>query len=244
MTEPHVFDELPLLLTGEADRSGVSAAAVHLRGCEDCRQELISAVVAHAALSSAARIAPELADSFPLAGLEPSTGAEQLPDLSSMFAQVRSEAAGPRALTGDRKRSRRVPARWLVAAALVAALGAGGGIAAVASNSSSAPARSVALAAYDHGKTSAKVTLIDGREMRLDASSLPALSGGQYYEVWLTDTARTSMAAVGQLDQNRKGVFVVPTSVMGTYSAVEVSVQQTESTGGYSGVSVLRGSYA
>ena len=245
----HVFDDLPLLLSGDADRATVTAAAAHLRGCEDCRQELISAVVSHAALTSAVRFAPELADSFPVAGADV-TIAPALPDLSSMFARVRSEAqvaapAVPSGAGAGSRGPRRVPGRWLVAAAVVVAAGAGGGIAAVAaSHSTSAPTRSVALAAYDRGTTPASVKLISGDEMKVDAASLPALSGGEYYEVWLTDAARKNMAAVGQLDQNRKGQFTVPAQVMKTYSAVEISVQQTASTGGYSGVSVLRGSYA
>ena len=242
MSDEHVFDELPLLLSGEADRATVTAAAAHLRGCDDCRQELISSVVSHAALTSAVRFAPELADSFPLAGPD-LLSADELPDLSSMFAQVRSETVTVPSQT-SRSRSRRVPARWLVAAAVVATAGVGGGIALANSGSTSAPTRSVALAAYDRGTTPATVKLVDGDEMKLDASSLPALGSGQYYEVWLTDAARKNMAAVGQLNPKGEGNFTVPASVMKTYSAVEVSVQQTASTGGYSGVSVLRGSYA
>jgi hypothetical protein len=167
--------------------------------------------------------------------------ADQLPDLSTMFAQVRSEAAAPVSIE---HRRRHVPGRWLVAAAAVVVLGAGGGIAAVAVNSDSAPSRSVALTPFDRGTSGATVKLVRDDEVKLDATSLPALSPGEYYEVWLTDSARKTMAAIGQLDPDGKGQFSVPASVMKTYSAVEVSVQQTASTGGYSGVSVLRGSYA
>lgn len=56
----HVSDELPRLLSGEADRDTVLACAAHLRACVDCQHELISAVVAHASLSSAHRFAPDL----------------------------------------------------------------------------------------------------------------------------------------------------------------------------------------
>jgi hypothetical protein len=52
-------DDLPLLLAGEVDRLSVAAAAEHLWTCQDCRLELISAVVAHAAVSSAGRFAAE-----------------------------------------------------------------------------------------------------------------------------------------------------------------------------------------
>jgi predicted anti-sigma-YlaC factor YlaD len=57
----HLHDELPLLLSGEADRATVATAAAHLRECVDCRDELISALTAHAALSSAARVPPTIA---------------------------------------------------------------------------------------------------------------------------------------------------------------------------------------
>ena len=161
-----------------------------------------------------------------------------------MFAQVRSEAAPPMPVEVTRP-SHRIQPRWLAAAAAVIVVGGvGGGLAVANSGGSSQPTRSVALAAYDRGTAPASVKLVDDHEMKLDASSLPALQGGEYYEVWLTDAARKNMAAVGQLNQNREGTFVVPAAVMNTYSAVEVSVQQTASTGGYSGVSVLRGSYA
>ena len=107
----HVHDDLPLLLRGEADRATVTAAAEHLRGCEDCRQELISALVAHASLTSAARFAPAAASA-------PSDRPAALPDLGPVFSQVRSEDES------TRKRGGR--ARWLAAAAVAGvAIGAG-----------------------------------------------------------------------------------------------------------------------
>jgi hypothetical protein len=52
------------------------------------------------------------------------------------------------------------------------------------------------------------------------------------------------MLPVGPLNASRTGDFTVPASVMKNYAAVEVSIQQIMSTGVYSGVSVLRGTYA
>ncbi len=235
----HVFDELPLLLSGEADRSTLTSAAAHLRGCEDCRQELIAAVVSHASLLSAVHYAPELAEHFPPAGadLEP---AAELPDLSAMFAQIRAEAQPPPSV----HRAHRTSVRWLLAAAAVVLVGGGATAAVLATHGSSTATQSVALEPYDRGTSAATVRLVDGREMKVDAASLPALGTGQYYEVWLTNAGRTSMAAVGQLNHARQGDFEVTSSVMATYSAVEVSVQRTSTTGSYSGVSVLRGSYS
>ena len=63
MTEiqsPHVSDNLPRLLTGDTTRDEAMAAAEHLRGCPDCQQELVSAAVAHASLTSARRFAPQV----------------------------------------------------------------------------------------------------------------------------------------------------------------------------------------
>jgi len=241
MTEPHVFDELPGLLRGEADRTSVIPAATHLRGCEDCQQELISAVVAHAALSSAVRIAPDFHDAFshpPDAVSLGDSHSGELPDLSALFVQARSEAQ-PRRIP----RLRGSSTRWLAAAAIVVAVAAGGSVAGVVATSGSSSGHAVALAAFDHGSTSASLRVDGNGRFQVNASALPSLAAGEYYEVWLTDSGRTAMAPVGQLNQSRRGSFDVPETVMSAYSAVEVSVQHTATTGGYSGVSVLRGSY-
>ena len=122
MTAPHISDELPRMLTGEADRDTVLASAAHLRDCVDCQHELVSALVAHASLTSAHRFAPEIVSGLwgnvtdaptdePLPALDFSkaradedarpggrhgasnTAPPPLPDLSAVFAQVRAEAA-------------------------------------------------------------------------------------------------------------------------------------------------------
>jgi hypothetical protein len=259
MSEPneHVFDDLPLLLSGDADRATVTAVSAHLQTCADCRDALIAALAAHAALRSAARFAPELAivepfaapgstggsDSGATADVFPIGRADE-PDLSAMFAQVRAEAAREQPRHHAREPVRRQQ-RWLVAAAaaIILALGGTGTYLAV-EHSSSASGRSLSLAAFDQGTTAASARLVGSDRMIVDASALPALGGGRYYEVWLTNGARTSMAPVGVLDADRKASISVPASEMSTYAAVEVSVQETAGVGAYSGHSVLRGSYA
>jgi hypothetical protein len=271
MTE-HVHEDLPALLRGEADRATVMQAAAHLRECADCRQELISAVVAHSSLSSAARMLPqELIQ--PLTSesgtREAGTGASvtelpltespddppPLPDLSAVFAQVRAETAAQAdartetdttqtpAHAAARPRAKRGP--WLAVAAAVVGLGVGaGGVALSNSVDSSSPStQNVALAAFDKGTEPASVSIVGGDQMRLDATSLPAPAAGKLYEVWLTNAARSQMYAVGSLGSSRKGSYTVPAGLMDTYSAIEVSVQPV-SNSAYSGISVLRGSYA
>jgi anti-sigma-K factor RskA len=151
----HIANEVPRLLTGEATRDEVMTAAAHLRTCVDCQQELVSAVVAHASLTSAQRFAPEIISGFPAdlfaarGGSElaephveagPKTGPDdapeqatagdaspaELPDLSAVFEQVRREAAEPARRVVAAPRPR---ARYLVAAA-AAVIVAGGGTAA------------------------------------------------------------------------------------------------------------------
>jgi hypothetical protein len=238
MSSPHVTEELPRLLSGEASRDVVLDAAAHLRTCVDCQQELVSAVVAHASLTSAHRFAPEVVTGPGQDAVEEAAG--PLPDLSAVFAQVREEAASP---------SRRPPTRrtrYLIGAAAAAVVLGGGVTAAVVatSDSGSSPAgHTVALAAYDRGTTSASATLGED-QMRIDATSLPRVSG-KGYEVWLTNDQRTSMKPVGWLDSNGTARISVPQSLLSQYSDIEISVQDMSAPDyQYSKVSVLRGSYA
>src|SRR3954452_19491945 len=137
---PHLSDDIPRLLTGDASREEVLAAAEHLRSCPDCQQELVSAVVAHASLTSAHRFAPDIMAADPDISEDASVG--PLPDLSAMFEQVRSEAAvapaapaaAPRAPAAGVRHRRRLIA---VAAAAAVVLGGGGVIIAETVGSSS-----------------------------------------------------------------------------------------------------------
>jgi len=227
----HFVDEIPRLLTGEATRDEVLAAAEHLRGCPDCQQELVSAVVAHASLTSAQRFAAEVV----APAHDDAEPAGPLPDLSDVFAQVRREA-------GSSAVGRR---RWRVAAAAAAAAVVIGGttVAVVEMNDSggSLPATNVALAPFHDGTRPAEVT-VRGSTMKVDATRLPRLDAQHFYEVWLTDKGRTAMWPLGAIGRDNRAQLPVPASVMARYAAIEVSVQRSNQTG-YSGVSVLRGTY-
>jgi len=93
MTAPHISDELPRMLTGEADRDTVLAAAAHLRDCIDCQHELVSALVAHASLTSAHRFAPEIVTG-PKSG-NFTDAAEASPDLTTPTPLRASDAPLP-----------------------------------------------------------------------------------------------------------------------------------------------------
>ena len=236
----HISDELPLLLTGDVTRDVVIEAAGHLRVCVDCQQELVSAVIAHASLTSAHRFAPEIVaperdEDAPTPLADPSP----LPDMSSLFAEARAESAPPAVTDLGQRRMR----RRLVAVAAAAAVVVGGGVtyAAVNGNDSGPVTRTVALDGA-LGARDAKVQLVDNR-MRLDASSLPAIGARQQYEVWLTASDGGRKQSVGFIDEGAKSAeFAVPQRVMSQYNDIAVSIQgihQTE----FSGRVVLRGTY-
>lgn len=269
----HISDELPRLLTGEASREAVLDAAEHLRGCVDCQHELVSAVVAHASLTSAHRFAPEVvalpfdllaeqpirdedgseaesrdrSDDDATRGARPSDStAPALPDLSDLFVQVRKEAAAAR--PRREPAARRSRQRYLLAGAAAAVVIAGGGGALYAATSGGTsghpPARTVHLAAFDKGRTAAKATITGSGDVSIDASSLPQLAGKRY-EVWLTDGARKSMQPVGWLGSHGTARMTVPTDLLSRFTDIEVSVQPLDAASyDYSGTSVLRGDYS
>lgn len=236
----HISEELPRLLTGEAPRDVVMAAAAHLRSCADCQQELVSAVVAHASLISAKRFAPEVVQSAGQGdreGDEAAAPAPVLPDLSAVFAQIRDERALPAA-------SRRVRRRTLIAAAAALVLAGGGAAIATLATGSSAPQTvTVALEPVGAGKAAATATLIGSDHMRIDATSLPQLDARHHYEVWLTNTGDPSPQAVGFIGADRRADITVPTALMGAYHDIAVSVQGLHQTQ-FSGRPVLLGKYA
>lgn len=229
MTE-HIVDDLPLLLTGQATREATFRAAEHLRSCPDCQQELISVLVAHASLASAVRFAPEIATP------PGDDDAAPLPDLQDVFAEAQDDAASGRAATRRRK------GLLVAAAAAVVATGVGLATAELTGESGDSPSRTIALSAFDVGSHPAEARLEGGDTMRIDASALPRLDAGHFYEVWLTNKSRTRLQAIGSIGTSNQAVLTVSPNVMSQYSAIEVSVQKVDQTS-YSGTSVARGTY-
>jgi hypothetical protein len=246
----HLSEELPRLLTGEASRDAVLAAAEHLRTCVDCQHELVSAVVAHASLTSAQRFAPEIVARAPMGNFaqhsdDSDESDEQrsdatLPDLSAVFAQVRREA--DEGFHGEREPSTARRRYLVAAAAAVVVAGAGTGIylATTGGGGTGTATRTVSLRAFDKGTTSA-VAHIGNGTIDLTATSLPTLAAKRY-EVWLTDSGRTRMQPIGWIGNNGTAHLTVPTVLMSRFNDIEVSVQNMGARSyNYSGTSVLRG---
>jgi hypothetical protein len=244
----HIDEDLPLILTGEADRATVYAAVDHLRDCTDCYQELLSLLIAHASLSSAARFAPEVISAT---AVPRHAAATVPPDLGAVFAQVRAEVdaeAHSENETRDESEisagpKRRHTARWLTLAAAVVVAGAGAGVGIDQATSGSGSSTNVALSAYDVGSTPAKAVITAGT-VKLDASKLPPPPSGALYEVWLTDTKGTTLHALGWVNRNGTGSYTAPAALLDHFAAIQVSVQQVSGPDGFSGTSVLRGMYA
>jgi hypothetical protein len=240
----HVGDEIPGLLCGDALRPAALTAIAHLRVCPDCRDELISALLGHVALTSAARLLRqtepvtekaaadrESAGSvgrfpFDRSGAQPRTSLE--PSRTSLVAD---KAAGR---ARDRRRRR---VGLAAAAAVLATAGAAGVLLPHGS-----AARAVSLSAYGVGTTNASAEFVGSSDVDIRAN-LPALSGGNYYEVWLTDAARTVMTPVGQLASAGSTQLSLSRDVASRFGDIEISLQSSTDGSAYSGVSVLRGQY-
>lgn len=241
----HISAELPLLLSGEATRQAVDDAAAHLRGCEDCRQDLVSVVIAHAALASAHRYAADvIGTSRPVAPGNAPVEPRPLPDLSGVLDVIRDEADSAERSSGRR---RLVP--YAVAAAAAGIIIGGGGVVATQHlTESGISGRPVQLSAFGVGSTSASATMAtadDHATVRVDAASLPSLSATQRYEIWLTNAQRTRMQPVGWIGTDGRATVNVPQQVMNQFTNIEVSIQRVDApTYDYSGTSVLRGQYA
>ncbi len=239
----HISDELPRLLTGDANRDEVIAAADHLRTCPDCQQDLVSAVVAHAALTSAHRFAPEIVSGETD---DETTAVDDavvtpLPDLSSVFAQARDDAARPARPASAARHRRRLIA---VAAAAAVVVGGGATIAGVELSSSNSSTRSVALEPFLQGRTQdahATVTIDDGK-LRVDATKLPKLNSTHVYELWVTDSDRRNMSPVGTFSGGT-AQLTADHKVLSQYNDFEVSVQKIDQISRYSGISMVRGQY-
>lgn len=240
MSNNHISDDLPLLLTGDATRDVVIEAAAHLRTCVDCQQELVSAVVAHASLMSAHRFAPEIVASDHDLVEETDDPAEPaaLPDLSGVFAEARADAT---VVPIGRFRGRRA----LIGVAAAAAIVVGGGVtvASLQSGDSGPSVRNVALTAFDRGHVPASVKIVGNSHLKINASKLPKLGPNQQYEVWLTSDDRKRMQPIGFIGSNNKADLPIPSKVsLSNYNAIEVSVQRADEAT-YSGISVVRGTY-
>ena len=235
----HISENLPRLLTGDATRDEVLAAAAHLRNCPDCQHELVSAVIAHASLTSAHRFAPEVVSRSAPAGEGGVVPSGPLPDMSALFAKTREEAS-----TAEARSARRWTRGRMLAAAAAVVVVAGGGVTiaeTIGSGSSTPTAQTITLNPVGASHASAKATFT-GDRMRIDASALPQLDPSRQYEVWLADSTGAHLRPLGYVGTDRTAELPVPNRVRSEYQYVAISIQRTNQIQ-FSGDMVVRGFY-
>jgi hypothetical protein len=257
MTGPepaHVADDLPALLAGECGRQQTLTLAAHLRACPECREELVSVVVASSVLRSAAR-AEQLpaqrspAEQPPAQTLPPitptSSSTSVSPDLEISDTPewlTRISRRDPGRPSHRRPHHRRrlaavAAAVVVVAGAVAAALGLAGSGPAVLTRAALHPLQAPAGAS---GKVT--VTAATGaRDVQVSTAGLPAPGQGHYYEVWLLDPATLKMMPMGALPPSGQASFSVASGLTTGYSAVDISLQANNGNPAHSAVSVLRG---
>ena len=243
MTDPepaHVAGKLPALLGGECTREETLTVAAHLRACPQCREELVSMVVAVGTLRAAARAEqapPFAAPPLPVPDFpdqKKSPGAS-VPDTPEWLRRI--PRRGP-AGWGTRRRILALAAAVVVIAGAVAAgLGLSGSSAAVLNRAALHPLKAPAGASG-----AVTVTAASGaRDVQVSTDDLPAPGQGYFYEVWLLDPATLKMMPMGALAPSGQATFGVAPGLMAGYSAVDISLQANNGNPAHSALSVLRG---
>ncbi|MFZ0251729.1 MAG: anti-sigma factor [Acidimicrobiales bacterium] len=247
-----VHEQLDLigLLAGKTDRDETIAMTRHLKVCPTCTEELIDVVLAHAALSSAARVnrtlaLPPGAPSGDPSGARPAVssgpGTPSLPPLTLPMKRGK----GPRATRAPRS-PRRLAVVVTVAAALVG-LGALGASVVASHRSTGQPVvaqGSLQALQAPPSATGTVTVLAEGatRHMIVLTRDLSSPSSNEFYEVWLLDPATQKMLPVGVLPPSGDGDYAVTAGLMAGYSAVDVSLQRDDGNPVHSRTSVLRAS--
>ena len=219
----HPLAELPALVAGRLDLTGIRHLRAHLRACGTCRQELVEIVGGAAAL--------ELA-----------RGMEEPPDeLPPLVIESPRPSATP-ARGAARPSRRRVAVIGGLAAAAVAAVLVVSLVVFRRSSPSTVAVAFAPLAASGDGGTVSMTTAGPERTMTVDAR-LQAAADGSFYEVWLLDEASGRMLSVGVLPAEGKASFSLPADLVARYDAVDVSVEPDDGVAAHSADSVLRARY-
>jgi anti-sigma-K factor RskA len=215
-SDRHVAEELLALIRGELDLDEIRVVTGHLRGCSACRQELVEVAAGIAVMR----------------GLD-DTSAER-------------EATPAQLPLPTARRPRRSRSALLVAASIALICAGAVTAAAVFTNRNSGPQRTVAFAAIDkstaHGSVAMKPSG-SAQDMNVD-TSLATVPRDHYYEVWLLDRASGKMLPVGVLPPDGRGRYRLPTTILASYDAVDISLQADNGDPKHSADSVLRAQYA
>ena len=222
----------------------------HLRACRSCTGELIDLVIAHGALTSAARADRELVAPTRCPDDDRTTTGAVVP-LAPEFER-REPALPPLILPSVHDEAQRTSGQRrrlvvvLASAAAVIALGVLGAVGVLThhqpSTQSVVAQGSLQSLHAPRAATGSVTVLADGttRHMIVRTRDLAGLPSQRFYEVWLLDPATQKMLAVGVLPPSGSGDYEVTAGLMAGYSAVDVSLQSDDGNPANSQTSVLR----
>lgn len=232
MTGPDEHVDLTGLVGGELTNAEVDRARRHLDRCEECRRDLADVVAGHALLSrSAATLASEAAprpvrtappeQALPPLVRPPSRHLWLVPLLAAAAALVLVAAlTGVFWPFGDDDRAPTTPPVAVERATLEPVEGEGSGTVSMTSEPG------------------------EPAHMVIETSGLPQPREGQYYYAWLLEPETNKMLPLGLVWPDGSSTFDVDDSLIGSYSAIDVSLEQDDGDPQHSPVSVLRASYA
>lgn len=219
MSHPDLF----ALLRGELTNAEATAAGVHLDDCEACRTELAELAIGNALLARAVRTTAE-----------PRRPAPPLPSLPPL----------------RRRPSRRGPALLAAAAVIVGVTAGAVGVTLVnRSSDDGGPTTARASVTLDpvDGSAAGEARMVEeaGQRTRMTivASDLPDAGRGHFYYAWLLDPETNKMLPLGLVGPGGTASFDLDNALLGSYSAIDVSLEDDDGDAGHSVTSVLRGSY-
>ena len=212
------------LLRGELDNAAVAEAADHLQACSSCRDELAQVAVGHGLLAAASRTL-----SRPAPVVLPTVG-----------------SSAPRPTPPPWRR----PGMLLLAAAVAVVAGIGGFVAGREDRLPGEPveaARASAELEPVQGRGSGEVTMAVSDErvtrMTIETRDLPEPRRDEFYYAWLFDPETNKMLPLGQIGPGGRATFELPVSLLGQYSAIDISLEVDDGDPEHSVTSVLQASY-
>jgi hypothetical protein len=143
---------------------------------------------------------------------------------------------------GGRTRSRRHPGRWLLAAAVVVAVGVTGAVAyRQAGDDVLATAVLTPLPSKSGQGTAELIRSRDGQELSVTVTAPPP--GDAFEELWLFDADGRGMISVGILPETGRATFPVPrvAGALNAYTVVDISLEPFDGDPAHSHNSILRG---
>jgi hypothetical protein len=249
MTHGDASDEyLVALLRGELDRGRTREVIEHLRGCDDCRRQLVDVAEVHGSLTAAARLLRVSTTPTTRVALR-AAGTGLRGDDSGQRGDGLPPLTRPSSLRGARaRRSLIVVAAGAAAVLAIGGVATGFGVLRTGQGSTPVAARAVDLQPVS-GSGTGRVTMAgsttsaDGTTRMTISVGLHPAGSGKFYYAWLLDPRTKKMLPLGVVSAGEKTRFDVSAALVSHYHAVDISLEADDGDPVHSATSVLRASY-